>query len=175
VQLNCVPLQFTGTWYWLYHLPHKYDDNMDCPVTVFEAKPNNIGVVRAYMFLKRWAQSTSPIYAWVYGSFNRIGIHGFGCTSNTKAWVITARKNSQPSSSLWQDAKSCSWTLPLGWQRLKIKVSHHGSRDIFATLLLLCFELFTAVTKNNTVYWDIETQFVPHRRHITSPLQNPAS
>jgi hypothetical protein len=27
---------------------------------------------------------------------------------------------------------------------------------------------------NNVVFWDIKTQFVPHRRHITSPLQNPA-
>jgi hypothetical protein len=25
------------------------------------------------------------------------------------------------------------------------------------------------------VFWDIETQFVPHRRHVTSPLQSPAS
>jgi hypothetical protein len=27
----------------------------------------------------------------------------------------------------------------------------------------------------NFVFWDISTQFVPHRRHITSPLQSPAS
>jgi hypothetical protein len=26
----------------------------------------------------------------------------------------------------------------------------------------------------NTVFLDIKTQFVPHRRHITSPLQSPA-
>jgi hypothetical protein len=26
----------------------------------------------------------------------------------------------------------------------------------------------------NGVFWDIKTQFVLHRRHITSPLQNPA-
>jgi hypothetical protein len=26
----------------------------------------------------------------------------------------------------------------------------------------------------NAVLWDIRTQFVPHRRHITSPLQSPA-
>jgi hypothetical protein len=26
----------------------------------------------------------------------------------------------------------------------------------------------------NVVFWDIETQFVPHRRHITYPLQSPA-
>jgi hypothetical protein len=27
----------------------------------------------------------------------------------------------------------------------------------------------------NVVIWDTKTQFVPHRRHITSPLQSPAS
>jgi hypothetical protein len=26
----------------------------------------------------------------------------------------------------------------------------------------------------NAVFWDIKTQFVPHRRHITSLLQSPA-
>jgi hypothetical protein len=26
----------------------------------------------------------------------------------------------------------------------------------------------------NVVFWDIKTQFVLHRRHITSPLQSPA-
>jgi hypothetical protein len=26
----------------------------------------------------------------------------------------------------------------------------------------------------NAVFWDIKTHFVPHRRHITSPLQSPA-
>jgi hypothetical protein len=28
---------------------------------------------------------------------------------------------------------------------------------------------------NNVVFWDIKTQFVLHRRHITSPLQSSAS
>jgi hypothetical protein len=27
----------------------------------------------------------------------------------------------------------------------------------------------------DVAFWDIKPQFVPHRRHITSPLQNPAS
>jgi hypothetical protein len=36
------------------------------------------------------------------------------------------------------------------------------------------FESFTAVTMKNGVFWDIKTQFVLHRRHITSPLQSPA-
>jgi hypothetical protein len=39
---------------------------------------------------------------------------------------------------------------------------------------LLCFdirfEVFTAVIMKNVVFWDIKTQFVLHRRHITSPL-----
>jgi hypothetical protein len=35
------------------------------------------------------------------------------------------------------------------------------------------FEVFTAVTTKNTVFWDIKTQFVLHRRHITAPLHNP--
>jgi hypothetical protein len=37
------------------------------------------------------------------------------------------------------------------------------------------FEAFTAVTMKNAVFWDIKPQFVLHRRHITSPLQSPAS
>jgi hypothetical protein len=36
-------------------------------------------------------------------------------------------------------------------------------------------EVFTAVTMKNAVFWDITTQFVLHRRHITSPPQSPAS
>jgi hypothetical protein len=34
--------------------------------------------------------------------------------------------------------------------------------------------VFTAVTMNNVVFWDTKTQFVLHRRHITSLIQNPA-
>jgi hypothetical protein len=37
------------------------------------------------------------------------------------------------------------------------------------------FEVFTAVTMKNVVFWDIKALFVPHRRHITSPLHSPAS
>jgi hypothetical protein len=36
------------------------------------------------------------------------------------------------------------------------------------------FEVVTAVTMKNVVFWDIKTQFVLHRRHFTSPLQSPA-
>jgi hypothetical protein len=34
------------------------------------------------------------------------------------------------------------------------------------------FEVFTEVTMKNVVFWDIKTQFVLHRRHITSSLQS---
>jgi hypothetical protein len=33
------------------------------------------------------------------------------------------------------------------------------------------FEVCTAVSMKNDVFWNIKTQFVSHRRHITSPLQ----
>jgi hypothetical protein len=37
------------------------------------------------------------------------------------------------------------------------------------------FEVFTAVTMKNVVFWDIKPQSVLHRRHIMSPLQSTAS
>jgi hypothetical protein len=33
----------------------------------------------------------------------------------------------------------------------------------------------TEITLKNVAFWDIKTLFVLHRRHITSPLQSPAS
>jgi hypothetical protein len=33
---------------------------------------------------------------------------------------------------------------------------------------------FTAVTIKNALCWDIKPQFVPHRKHIRSPVLNPA-
>jgi hypothetical protein len=40
--------------------------------------------------------------------------------------------------------------------------------------MLVGFEVLTAVTMKNAVFCDIKSQFVLHRRHITSPLQSPA-
>jgi hypothetical protein len=40
---------------------------------------------------------------------------------------------------------------------------------------LVRFEAFMAVTMKKAVFLDIKPQFVLHRRHITSPLQSPAS
>jgi hypothetical protein len=33
------------------------------------------------------------------------------------------------------------------------------------------FEAFTAVTLKNAVFWDIEIQFVPHRKHYISSTE----
>jgi hypothetical protein len=49
------------------------------------------------------------------------------------------------------------------------------SRKGQGTFLYVRFEVFTAVTMKNGVFWDINPQFVLHRRHITSPQQSPAS
>jgi hypothetical protein len=36
---------------------------------------------------------------------------------------------------------------------------------------MLRFEIFTAVTMKNAIFWDIETQFVPHRKHNVSAAE----
>jgi hypothetical protein len=36
-------------------------------------------------------------------------------------------------------------------------------------------EVFTAVTIMNAVFWDIKSQLAPRGKHITFPLQTPAS
>jgi hypothetical protein len=52
--------------------------------------------------------------------------------------------------------------------------THYVSTTDPSRLMLCKIEVFTAVTMKNVVFWDIKTRFVPHRRHITSPLQIPA-
>jgi hypothetical protein len=56
---------------------------------------------------------------------------------------------------------------------------YSGSPEVAALVIQISegfvrFEVFTAVTMKNVVFWDIKTQFVFHRRHITSPLESPA-
>jgi hypothetical protein len=58
-----------------------------------------------------------------------------------------------------------------GQFRVPMATNYRASTGYF----LLRFEVFTAVTMNNVIFWDIKPQFVRHRKHITSPLQSPAS
>jgi hypothetical protein len=67
----------------------------------------------------------------------------------------------------WTVAFSGSLVLPL--------VTVHDGRNFELDTRYVRFEVFTAVTMKNGVFWDVKTQFVLHRRHITSPLQSPAS
>jgi hypothetical protein len=70
-----------------------------------------------------------------------------------------------------------SWVFETSWF-----VNGHNCRNSWwgwggiygLTCFFVRFEVFTAVTMKNAVFCDIKTQFVLHRRHITSPLQSPA-
>jgi hypothetical protein len=58
--------------------------------------------------------------------------------------------------------------------RLSVMLSGQYSPQGTFLIFYVRFEVFTAVTMKNVVFWDIETQFLPHRRHITSSLESPA-
>jgi hypothetical protein len=45
-------------------------------------------------------------------------------------------------------------------------------RNCAVPVLFVRFEVFTAVNMKNGVFWEIKSQFVPRRKHITSALQN---
>jgi hypothetical protein len=46
--------------------------------------------------------------------------------------------------------------------------------SISDSCLVVRFVAFTVLTMKNAVFWDKKNQFLPHRKHITSPLQGPA-
>jgi hypothetical protein len=52
--------------------------------------------------------------------------------------------------------------------------THYVSTGESGQLMRVIFVISTAVTMKNVVFWDLKSQFVPHRRHITSLLQRSA-
>jgi hypothetical protein len=84
---------------------------------------------------------------------------------------------------MWLSALSVGRALSLG--KFLVLVSVRGSIDQrtaerqeqLRTLkhFSVRFEVFTAVTMKNAVFWDIKPMFVLHRRHITYTLQSSAS
>jgi hypothetical protein len=70
-----------------------------------------------------------------------------------------------------KDASACAVTCTSASRGLHFEILDRGSYFCLYSEQ----EAFTAVTMKNVVLWDIETQFVLHRRHITSPLQSSAS
>jgi hypothetical protein len=62
----------------------------------------------------------------------------------------------------------CGLAFPLSTVRL-----FAGARDYFVLVdhqitTYVRFEVFTAVTTKNVVFWDIETQFVLYRRYVSA-------
>jgi hypothetical protein len=51
--LYCLSPQLTGTWYWVYHIPQKYNEELDCPVATFEAISNNLAKVTMSVYIKK--------------------------------------------------------------------------------------------------------------------------
>jgi hypothetical protein len=50
------------------------------------------------------------------------------------------------------------------------KCNRRDHKTILKMIVHVRFDVWTAVTMKNAVFWDIETEFVLHRKHITSPL-----
>jgi hypothetical protein len=53
-----------------------------------------------------------------------------------------------------------------------VKILVHFVKFLLCSSKYVRFEVFTAVTMKNAVFWDIKIQLVPHRRHVTSLLQS---
>jgi hypothetical protein len=67
-------------------------------------------------------------------------------------------------------------TMQTNWEfKPQVKCGENGNRYGKHVTSCVRFEVSTAVTMKNAVFWDIKTQFVLHRRYITSPLQSSAS
>jgi hypothetical protein len=54
----------------------------------------------------------------------------------------------------------------------KCYITLNTDQQAFATwpvsVYYVIFEVFTAITMKNNVFWDIKTDFVPHRKHSLS-------
>jgi hypothetical protein len=77
---------------------------------------------------------------------------------------------------LWNAAKLPSGCTTCGFSsgtQLTILLSVRESAFVYVIEISEIWG-FTALTTENAVFWDIKTQFLPHWRHITSPLQSPA-
>jgi hypothetical protein len=45
---------------------------------------------------------------------------------------------------------------------------------MYNKIITVRLEVFMTVTMKNAAFWDIKTQFIPHRKHILSLLYSPA-
>jgi hypothetical protein len=68
-----------------------------------------------------------------------------------------------------------NFPLKILWRITDYMALYPRSLNSWKIIYTVRFEVFTAVTMKNVVFWDIKPQFVLHWRHVTSPLQSPAS
>jgi hypothetical protein len=46
-------VQLEGTWYWLYYIPQKYNEELDCPVSVYEPITKHFGKITTHVYVKK--------------------------------------------------------------------------------------------------------------------------
>jgi hypothetical protein len=113
----------------------------------------------------------------------RVGGRGWPTASNENCGTVGYTSHgtgNQPSNASIQQRLHralCVFNpVPTSVIYLRMHLFHATHQTSFVNLLIpVRFEVFTTVTMKNVVFWDIKTQFVRHRRHITSPLHSPAS
>jgi hypothetical protein len=61
-----VHLQISRTWYWLYHIPQNYNDNLDWPVMAYDPLSNNLGRITTSVYVKRWVYIRNSFIGYDY-------------------------------------------------------------------------------------------------------------
>jgi hypothetical protein len=103
-----------------------------------------------------------------------LGYKNLVCTSRETHYISATEPSHLMLCKIWSfhggDYEECRF---LGYKDLDrtSQETHYISVKSAASWCYVKIEVFTAVTMKNVVFWDIKTQFVPHRRHITSPLK----
>jgi hypothetical protein len=118
-----------------------------------------------YCFVYSGIQPNTSQYHWTFRNeliFSLLNTEHWYCTWMTKVCI---KKNLRP--------------IAHTWHKMIIKIYRSGLNNfgVWGEIQehVVRFDVFTAVTMKNAVFLDIRIQFVPHRRHITSPLVSPAS
>jgi hypothetical protein len=72
--------------------------------------------------------------------------------------------------SLLQPVSINQWMLTCGRHVKKGRAHNAREHSTVTRVEYVRFEVFTAANMKNAAFWDIKTQFMPHRKHIMSSL-----